>query len=181
VFLAVQNSSIGDLVTHSLTHSVSQSLRVLLLLWYKERPQRPVTFETSDQSDEETWPDQKKPMTKTKTMTKTMTTKNTFREHLQRAIPETCDLWDIWSEWWWDMHQSVTNIFEYLNIRVFLIRIFIRIFVRIIFLIRIYSVIRSYQFFGYEYIRIFVRSNILIQIYSDICSYQFSDSDDVFV
>ena len=25
---------------------------------------------------------------------------NTFREHPQRAILETCDLWDIWSEWW---------------------------------------------------------------------------------
>ena len=49
-FLAVQNSSIGDLVTHSLT----ESLTVLLLLRYKERPQRPVTFETFDQSDEET-------------------------------------------------------------------------------------------------------------------------------
>ena len=34
VFLAVQNSSIGDLVTHSLT----DSLTVLLLLTYKERP-----------------------------------------------------------------------------------------------------------------------------------------------
>ena len=34
MFLAVQNSSIGDLVTHSLT----DSLRVLLLLTYKERP-----------------------------------------------------------------------------------------------------------------------------------------------
>ena len=48
--LAVQNSSIGDLVTHSLTHS----LTVLLLLTYSERPQRLVTFETFDQSDEET-------------------------------------------------------------------------------------------------------------------------------
>ena len=37
-------------------------------------------------------------MTKTKTMTKT----NTCRELLQRVIPETCDLWDIWSEWWGD-------------------------------------------------------------------------------
>ena len=33
---------------------------VLLLLTYKEWPKRPVTFETFDQSDEETWPDQKK-------------------------------------------------------------------------------------------------------------------------
>ena len=36
----------------------------------------------------------KKTMTKTKTITKTktMTKTNTFREHLQRVIPETCDL-----------------------------------------------------------------------------------------
>ena len=33
--------------------------------------------------------------TKTKTKTKTMTKTNTFREHLQRAILETCDLSDI--------------------------------------------------------------------------------------
>ena len=37
------------------------------------------------------------------TKTKTMTMTNTFREHLQRAILETCDLWDIWSEWWEDL------------------------------------------------------------------------------
>ena len=30
-----------------------------------------MTFETSDQSDEETWPDQKKTMTKARTMTMT--------------------------------------------------------------------------------------------------------------
>jgi len=41
----------------------------------------------------------KKTITKTKTKTKT----NTFRKHLQRATLETCDLWDIWSEWWRDM------------------------------------------------------------------------------
>ena len=78
-------------------------------------------------------------------------------------------------------HQSVTNIFEYSSIRIFLIRIYIRIFVRIIFWIQIYSDIRSCQLFGYEYIRIFVRSKILIRIYSDLRSYQFSDSDNVFV
>ena len=32
-----------------------------------------------------------------------MTNSNTFRELHQRAILETCDLWDIWSEWWGDM------------------------------------------------------------------------------
>ena len=37
LFLAVQNSSIGDLVTDSLTHWLSHSL---LLLTYKERPER---------------------------------------------------------------------------------------------------------------------------------------------
>ena len=41
--------------------------------------------------------------TETKTKTKTMTKTNTFKEHLQWAILETCDLWDIWSEWWGDM------------------------------------------------------------------------------
>ena len=46
----------------------------------------------------------KKTMTKTqtKTKTKTMTETNTFREHLQRAILETSDIWDTWSEWWGD-------------------------------------------------------------------------------
>ena len=107
-----------------------------------------MTFETFDQSDEGTWPDQKKDkdkykdkhndkdkyilrapeksdprdlwllrylirvmkrhdLTKKKTMTetktKTMTKTNTFREHLQRAIFETFELWDIWSEWWGNM------------------------------------------------------------------------------
>ena len=38
-------------------------------------------------------------MTNTRTMTKT----NTFRELHQRAILETCHLWDIWSEWGGDM------------------------------------------------------------------------------
>ena len=74
----------------------------------------------------------------------------------------------------------MTNIFKYSNIRIFLIPILIRIFVLIIFWIRIYSDICSCQFFEYEYILIFVRSKILIRIYSDFRSYQFSDSDDVF-
>ena len=85
-FLAVQNSSIGDLVTHS-------SLRTLLIEW----PWRLVTFETFVQSDEKTWHDQKK-LTKTNTKTKTMTKTKTFWEHLLRAILETCDIWDICSE-----------------------------------------------------------------------------------
>ena len=46
----------------------------------------------------------KKTMTKTNTNTKTMTKTNTFREHLQRAILETYDIWDIWLEWWGDMN-----------------------------------------------------------------------------
>ena len=59
-----------------------------------------------------------------------------------------------------------SNIFEYFPIRIF---------VRIIFLIRIYSYIRSYAFFGYEYIRIFVHIIFFIRIYSDIRSYCFFD------
>ena len=47
----------------------------------------------------ETWPDQKKAITKTDTKTKT----NTVREHIQRPTLDTFDLWDIWSEWLWDM------------------------------------------------------------------------------
>ena len=75
---------------------------------FKEQSWRLLTFETFDQSDEETWPDQKKTMTKAKakTKTKTVTKTNTYREHLQRAILETCDLWNIWSEWWGDMTIS---------------------------------------------------------------------------
>ena len=42
-------------------------------------------------------------MTKTNTKTETMTNTNTFREHLQRVILESCDLWYIWSGWWGDM------------------------------------------------------------------------------
>ena len=38
--------------------------------------------------------------TKTNTNTKTMTMTNTFREHPERTIFETCDLWNICSEWW---------------------------------------------------------------------------------
>ena len=62
-------------------------------------------FETFDQSDEETWPDQQKDNDKDKykDKDKDMTKTNTFREHLQRATPETCDIWDIWSVWWGDM------------------------------------------------------------------------------
>ena len=44
-------------VTLSLTDLVSQSLRVLLLLTYKEEPWRLVTFETLDQIDEKTYSD----------------------------------------------------------------------------------------------------------------------------
>ena len=70
--------------------------------------------------------------------------------------------------------QSVTNIFEYSNIQIFLIRISIRILVRLIFWKRIYSDICSCLLFGYKYIWIFVRSKILIWIYLDINLYQCS-------
>ena len=36
-------------------------------------------------------------------MKKTMTKTNAFRELHQRAILETYDILDIWSEWWGDM------------------------------------------------------------------------------
>ena len=57
MFLALQlNSSIGDLVSWLGTTNINnQSLHNTA-----EWPQRLVTFETFDQSDEGTWPDQKK-------------------------------------------------------------------------------------------------------------------------
>ena len=75
---------------------------------FKEWLWRLVAFETLDQSDEETWPDQQKDKDKDKEWWGDMTWPKltitmTFREHPQRAILETCDLWDIWSEWWGDM------------------------------------------------------------------------------
>ena len=42
-------------------------------------------------------------MTETNTNMKTMTKTNALRKHLQRAILETCNLWDIWSDWWGNM------------------------------------------------------------------------------
>ena len=38
MFLAVHNSSIGDLVTHSLTDSLTDSLRTLLIVIQKNNP-----------------------------------------------------------------------------------------------------------------------------------------------
>jgi len=101
-FSCPADSSIGDLVTHSLTHWLTH----WATFWKHNTrwPQRLVTLETFDQADEGTWPDQKKTNTKTNTKTKTMTKTNTFIEHHQRATPESCDLWDIWSEWWGDMN-----------------------------------------------------------------------------
>ena len=82
IFLAVQNSSIGDLVTDSLTHSTftfdlqraTQETRDLWDIWsewwgdmtwlrmtYQEQSLRLATIETFDQCDEETWPDWKRP------------------------------------------------------------------------------------------------------------------------
>ena len=86
----------------------------------KERPMRLLTFQTFDQSDKDTWPDQQKDMLKkmtnamTKTIAKarTMTKANTMimtmrkakrlREHPQRATQDPFDLSNIWSEWWGD-------------------------------------------------------------------------------
>ena len=91
-YLAVQTFVWDSSIPTPVTTEYRQGL---LLFDIKEWRQRLVTFETFDQSDEETWPDPKK-KTMTKTITMTMTKTNTFREHLKRAILETCDFWDIW-------------------------------------------------------------------------------------
>ena len=47
---------------------------------FRERPKRLLIFETFDQSDQKTWPDQKKDNDKDKTKTKTNAFRNTFEE-----------------------------------------------------------------------------------------------------
>ena len=49
-------------------------------------------FETFDQSDDETWPDQQKENDKDKYNEKEKDNHN--EEHPQRTILETCDIWD---------------------------------------------------------------------------------------
>ena len=51
-----------------------------------------MTFQTFEESDAETIPDQQKDNAKTITMAKTKTKTKTFRRHPQRVIPETNDL-----------------------------------------------------------------------------------------
>ena len=79
-----------------------------------------------------------------------------FCVHLHKIIYKICSWRVDKSDISRFLLQSVTNLFKYSNIQIFLI---IRIFIRIIFWIGIYSDIRSCQLFGYEYIRIFVRTN----------------------
>ena len=63
-----------------------------------------MTFDTFDQSDEQTWPDRKNTYLLTYLPTYLPTHPPTsLTEHPQGAILETCDFWDIWSEWWRDM------------------------------------------------------------------------------
>ena len=105
-FLAVHNSSLGDLVTHSLTDC--QTDWVTFWFWNI----RQLKSEPRD-----LWPlrhlirvMRRHDMTKfTKTNTKTMTKTKTFWEYILKAILETCDLWDIWSEWWGDLTWPKTN------------------------------------------------------------------------
>ena len=96
-FLAVQNSSIGDLVTNWLTdsqdftncHSKSDPgdlwpLRHLFRVMRRHNMTKKLT-KTNTKT---------KTMTMTMTKTMTMTETKTFWEHLLRAILETCDIWD---------------------------------------------------------------------------------------
>ena len=46
-----------------------------------------------------------------------MTKTNRLREHIQRAILETCDLWDIWSEWWEDKYKDNDHNFQKQSLR----------------------------------------------------------------
>ena len=64
-----------------------------------------MTFETFDQNDEGIWPDQQKynenDKYKDKDNDKDKYIKRTHSKRNPRL--ESCDLWDIWSEWLWTM------------------------------------------------------------------------------
>ena len=81
----------------SLTHSLSQSDRHLLILEHKTSHWLSESYQgdlgTLKHLIRVMWGhDLTNKNTMTKTNTKTMTKTNTFREHLQRATLETCDL-----------------------------------------------------------------------------------------
>ena len=80
-------------------HSLSHSLNKLTLLFftYKEQSKRHL-IRAMRRHD----------LTNTMTVSKTKAMTKTFREHLQGAILETCDLWDICSEWWGDLTKKKT-------------------------------------------------------------------------
>ena len=126
LFLAVQNSPIGDLVPWSIV--LSDSTNNQSLHNTTEWPQRLVTFELFDQSDEETRPDQKTYLPIYLEGTAQITARNcqeppdnrqepgTFIFDKQRATlkaKKTCDFWDRWSKWWGNM--TWPTIWQYLT------------------------------------------------------------------
>ena len=100
-FFSCPTSSRPTLVTDSLTHCVG------FKAFRPSRPNRNLAklmgvMRKHDLTNNTT-------TTNTKTQTNTITMTNTFREHLQRAIFETLDLWDIWSESWEKTTWSTKN------------------------------------------------------------------------
>ena len=67
---------------------------------------------------------------------------NTFREHLQGAILENCDLWDIWSEWLkgHDMTMTKTAKLSFIIILLFDAKILIDVFVLVEIIIILLSI-----------------------------------------
>ena len=98
VFSCTADSSIGDLVTHSLSE-----WGTFLKTQQQSDPRdlRPLRHLIRMISRHDLT--KKKTMTKTKAKTKTITKTNTIGKNFQKAIQETCDLWNIWSEWWEDL------------------------------------------------------------------------------
>ena len=108
-FLVVQNSSIGDLVTDSVTQSITFDFDITEWL---------VTFETFDQSDEKRWPDQKIP---TYQNTYPLTYLATYlcssiREHPKGAIMGICDNWDTDYNIYWQLRTWINDNLCYLII-----------------------------------------------------------------
>ena len=121
-FLAVQNSSIGDLVTHSLTHSLTESLRTLLVDIQRATQEACDLWDTwSEWWENMTWPTFWQFLTNVALLTIFLTLFYNFQQfwHFLTIFDNfwqwctvaigTRDCWFNWSEWWRDYDPSSKN------------------------------------------------------------------------
>ena len=88
---------------HWLTHSLTHSLRVLLLLTLQSDPRDLRRLRHLIRVMKRHDLTEKRPTYNIPTQYPPTYICTSIREHPKGAILETCDLWDIWSEWWEDM------------------------------------------------------------------------------